>query len=79
MIDNPVNRSLLNSPMLEDMKMGDDGSLTLYIQKDSPGKDLEGHWLPAPDVPFYMRMRLYWPEEAFLKGSWKTPAVEKAK
>ena len=79
MIDNPIKRYLLNSPMIPNMKMGDDGSLTLYIQKDSPGKDLEGNWLPAPDGPFYMLMRLYWPKEAFLKGTWEVPAVQKAK
>ena len=79
MIENPLNRYLLNSTMLSDMKLGDDGSLTLYIQKDSPGKDLEANWLPAPDGPFYMLLRLYWPDKAFLDGTWKVPAIEKVK
>lgn len=78
MVENPINRYLLNSTMLSDMKLGKDGSLTLYIQKESPGKDLEGNWLPAPDGPFYMLMRLYWPKDAFLDGAWKSPTVEKA-
>ena len=62
LIDNPINRYLINSPMLPGMKKNADGSLTLYIQKDSPGKAKESNWLPAPDGPIYMVMRLYWPK-----------------
>ena len=54
LIKNPINRYLINSPMLPSMKKNADGSLTLYIQKDSPGKD-EGVQLAAgagrPDLP----------------------------
>ena len=78
MIVNPLNRYLLNSPMLPDMTLGKDGSLTLYIQKDSPGKVMEANWLPAPDGPFYMLLRLYWPEKSFLDGSWVLPGLSKA-
>jgi hypothetical protein len=52
---------------------GEDGSLTLYIQKDTPGKDLEANWLPAPDGPFLCIMRLYGPKEAALSGEWVNP------
>ena len=62
LIENPINRYLINSPMLPDMKKNADGSLTLYIQKDSPGKDKESNWLPAPNGPIYLVMRLYWPK-----------------
>ena len=85
MIKNPINRYLLNSPMLPDMKKNADGSLTLYIQKDSPGKDLENNWLPAPNDTAYLVMRLYWPRtEApsilpLGKGSWQPPAVVMSK
>ena len=81
LIDNPINRYLINSPMLSGMKTNPDGSLTLYIQKDSPGKDKEANWLPAPNAPIYLVMRLYWPKEtppSILppgKGTWQPPAV----
>src|SRR5277367_463518 len=81
LIDNPINRYLINSPMLPAMKKNPDGSLTLYIQKDSPGKDKEANWLPAPNGPIYLVMRLYWPKEtppSILpagKGTWQPPAI----
>ena len=61
LIDNPINRYLINSPMLPGMKKNPDGSLTIYIQNKTPGKAKEANWLPAPDGPIYMAMRLYWP------------------
>jgi len=79
LIDNPINRYLINSPMLPDLKKNADGSLTIYMQKDSPGKDHESNWLPAPDGPIYVAMRLYWPKETALKGEWKPPPVLLAK
>ncbi len=79
MIDNPIKRYLLNSPMLPEVKKNADGSLTLYLQKDSPGKDLEANWLPAPNGPFYVLLRVYWPEHRFLDGTWKVPIIQMAK
>jgi hypothetical protein len=78
LIENPINRYLINSPMLPDLKKNDDGSLTIYIQKESPGKDKESNWLPAPDGPIYVVMRLYWPKDEALKGEWKPPPVKRA-
>jgi len=75
LIENPIHRYLVNSPMLPDLKKNADGSLTLYIQKDSPGADKESNWLPAPDGPIYLVMRLYWPKPVALNGTWKPPAV----
>ena len=63
LIENPINRYLINSPMLPNMKKNADGSLTLYIQKGSPGADKEANWLPAPNDTIYLVMRLYWPKE----------------
>lgn len=74
---NPINRYLINSPMLPDLKKDADGGLTLYIQNESPGKDKESNWLPAPAGPFAMYMRLYWPAEAALNDSWTAPKLDK--
>ena len=85
LIDNPINRYLINSPMLPDLKKNADGSLTLYIQKDSPGQDQESNWLPAPNGPIYVVMRLYWPKTEAPSilppgsGTWQPPAIVVAK
>lgn len=81
LIDNPINRYLINSPMLPGLKKNADGSLTIYVQKDSPGKDKESNWLPAPNGPMFVVMRMYWPKtEApsvypLGEGAWKPPAL----
>ncbi|MBY5810477.1 DUF1254 domain-containing protein [Rhizobium leguminosarum] len=81
LVKNPINRYLINSPMLPGMKKNADGSLTLYIQKDSPGADKEANWLPAPNGTIYLVMRLYWPTTeapSILpagKGTWQPPGV----
>ena len=76
LIKNPIDRYLINSPMLPELKKNADGSLTLYIQKDEPTDPVQkANWLPAPDGPIYMVMRLYWPKEAALNGDWQPPAI----
>jgi hypothetical protein len=85
LIENPINRYLINSPMLPNLKKNADGSLTLYLQKDSPGKARESNWLPAPNGPIYLVMRLYWPKTdppSLLppgKATWNPPPVVQAK
>jgi hypothetical protein len=84
LIKNPIDRYLINSPMLPGMKTNADGSLTLYIQKDSPGADKESNWLPAPNDTIYLVMRLYWPKTEAPsvlppgEGTWKPPGIKKA-
>ena len=81
MVENPINRYLVNTAMVPAMAKNADGSVTIYIQKDSPGKDKEANWLPAPDDTAYMVMRLYWPKPATEavsvlpvgKGTWQPP------
>lgn len=76
---NPLNRYLINSPMLPALKRDADGGLTLYIQHESPGADKESNWLPAPLGSFFCVLRLYWPREEALSGKWKAPPLQKAK
>jgi hypothetical protein len=57
-----------------------DGSVDLYLQADSPGKDKEANWLPAPKAKFIPMMRLYWPKEtppSIIDGSWNRPLLSK--
>jgi hypothetical protein len=77
LVANPLNRYLLNSPMLPQFVKDADGGLTLYFQNESPGTDKEPNWLPAPKGPFLVFMRLYWPKEAALDGTWKHPLMTK--
>ena len=77
LVTNPLNRYLINSPMLDQLKKNPDGSITLHIQNTSPGPELESNWLPAPDGPFDMVMRLYWPKPEVTQGKWTAPKVMK--
>jgi hypothetical protein len=83
LIENPINRYLINSPMLPGMKTNADGSLTLYIQNKSPGADKEANWLPAPNDTIYLVMRLYWPKTtppSILpagQGTWQPPGIKR--
>lgn len=77
LVANPLDKYLVNSTSTDVFVKNPDGSTTIYIQKESPGKNLESNWLPAPDGPFYCVMRLYGPEEAVLQGEWKNPAMNK--
>ena len=75
--DNPINRYALG-PHSDKLTFNPDGSLDLYIQRDSPGKDKESNWLPAPmSGPFTMNLRLYWPKIDVLDGSWTPPPVKR--
>jgi hypothetical protein len=75
LVANPINRYLINSPMLPSLKRDTDGGVTIYVQHDSPGADKEANWLPAPAGPFTMAMRLYWPKPDALDGRWKAPPL----
>jgi hypothetical protein len=83
LIENPINRYLINSPMLPTMKTNADGSLTFYIQNKSPGADKESNWLPAPNGPIYLVLRLYWPKAeppSILppgEGTWQPPDIKR--
>jgi hypothetical protein len=76
---NPLNRYLINAPMVPSLKRDKDDGITLYVQHDSPGPELESNWLPAPSGPFFMAMRLYGPKAAALAGQWMAPPLSVAK
>jgi len=78
-VANPINRYSISAR--QHLKSNPDGSVDLYVQKDSPGADKESNWLPAPAGKFILMMRLYWPNEhnpSILNGSWTIPGVKKA-
>jgi hypothetical protein len=78
-VPNPLNKFTVS--LRDNPKFNADGSLTLYFQNESPGKDKEANWLPAPKGEFIPMLRMYWPKDespSILNGSWKPPAVQKA-
>jgi hypothetical protein len=77
LVDNPLDRYLINSPMLFTLKLDADDGLTLYLQHTSPGQDKESNWLPAPNGPFFAVFRNYQPGDAVQNRSWKRPELQK--
>jgi hypothetical protein len=70
---NGLNRFAVSSWM--PFRFNADGSLDLYFQNESPGKDKEANWLPAPKGAFNLTMRVYSPKADALTGKWNPPAV----
>ena len=79
LVANTLKRYLLNSTMLKSFKYGSDGSMTIYVQKGSPGAAKEANWLPAPDGPFYAILRIYMPAPEVVNGTWKKPQMQPAR
>jgi hypothetical protein len=78
LVENTMQRYLINSPMLPSLLADPDGGYTFYVQNASPGLDKESNWLPAPTGPFQMVLRLYWPKPDALNGTWKPPQAVRA-
>jgi hypothetical protein len=76
-VENVLNRFAVSSWM--PFQYNTDGSLDLYFQNESPGKDKEVNWLPAPKGAFNLTMRLYSPQSHALTGIWEPPPVSRAK
>ena len=76
-VANPINRYNIAAWM--PLKYNADGSLDIYIQRDSPGKEKVSNWLPASQGEFSVTMRIYWPKESMLDGSWKPPGIQQVK
>jgi hypothetical protein len=78
LVDNPIDRYLINSPMLPGLVKDPDCGVTIYVQNSSPGTNKEANWLPAPAGPFVAALRLYWPKTEALDGTWTPPKMVKA-
>jgi hypothetical protein len=77
LVENPLQRYLINSPMLPSLVTDPDGGYTFFLQHESPGPGKEANWLPAPEGPFSVVLRLYWPKPDALNGTWQAPKPEK--
>jgi hypothetical protein len=75
-VENPLRRYTIGD-RTPGMEYGEDGSLDIYIQHESPGPEKESNWLPAPNGPFMLGLRIYWPEQVVLDGEWKPPFISK--
>ena len=73
LVANPINRYLINSPMLPSLVPDPDGGYTLLHPERLAGHGKEANWLPAPKGPFMLVLRLYWPKPDALNGTWKAP------
>jgi hypothetical protein len=77
-IKNPINRFSVGTKN-KDLKLGADGSLTIYVQAEAPSDPIQGaNWLPAPSGDFSLYVRAYWPKAEIMEGSWTPPAVQRA-
>jgi hypothetical protein len=77
-VANQLNRYSISAR--QNLKANPDGSVDIYVQKDSPGADRESNWLPAPAGKFILMLRMYWPDESdpsIIDGSWNPPPVVK--
>lgn len=77
LVKNPIDRYLINAPMLPGLRKDADGGVTVYLQAESPGADKAANWLPAPKGPFMVTLRYYLPKPALLEGTWHSPAIER--
>ena len=72
-VKNPIQRFAIGDR--DPLKFNEDGSLDLVIQHDAPGGDKDRNWLPTPEGGFNLTLRIYWPKDEALQGSWIPPAV----
>lgn len=78
-VENSLNRDNVSSR--SKFKANKDGSIDVYIQNESPGRNMEANWLPAPREKFILMLRMYWPKDkppSLLDGTWKIPPVKRA-
>lgn len=78
LVANPIERYSIGN-RTQGLKVDSDGDLTIFLQNDSPGKDNESNWLPAPKGEFYLILRAYMPGEGIVEQTWVPPAVTQVK
>src|SRR5215510_7797878 len=76
-LSDPIRRYLINSPMFSRLQRDNDGGMTIYLQRSSPGKDKESNWLPPPRGLFFVVIRLYWPLGEEMMYQFSEPSVKK--
>ena len=76
-VANPIKRYSIGD-RTPGFNPNEDGSVTIYLQHESPGPEKEANWLPAPDGPFALALRIYWPGQDVLDGKWEPSAIKKA-
>ena len=75
-LENPIKRYSIGD-RTPGLQYNSDGSLDIYMQYQTPGKDKESNWLPAPNGPFIAGLRIYWPDQEILDGKWKPAPIQK--
>lgn len=75
LVPNAMDRYRISSSMLPNLERDAEGGLTIAIQHEPPVEEQASNWLPAPDGPFYVVMRLYWPELEAYEGPWMPPLI----
>jgi hypothetical protein len=73
-IANPIDRFAIGDR--DALRYNADGSLDIIVQAAEPDADHRANWLPAPDGPFSLLLRLYAPRPPALDGRWNPPALE---
>ena len=76
LVANPIDRYSIGD-RTPGLRTADDGSVTIFLQSDSPGPDKESNWLPTPERRFRPILRMYQPQKAILEGTYVLPAVRK--
>ena len=74
-MENPIRRYAV-SPHLHRLNYNSDDSLDIFVGNVSPGKGHWNNWLPAPEGPFNLILRIYWPKQSVFDGAWTPPAIQ---
>jgi hypothetical protein len=76
LVANPIDRFAIGNR--DQLVRNADGSLDIWIQHDAPAGPTSANWLPAPDGPFQLLLRMYWPKAPILDGKWSPPPIKKS-